>query len=74
MRVSLVANVPHQTIFRRVEHVVKRNGQLDSAQIGRQMATRFRDRMNNEFAQLVREQTQLLTIELTQVGRIANGA
>jgi len=59
VRISLVADVPHDAIFRRVEHVVQRNGQLDRAEIGRQVAAGLRHGIEHVLAQLVCQLLQL---------------
>ena len=35
VRIGLVPHIPYQTVFRRVVHVVQRNGQFHRAQVGR---------------------------------------
>ena len=43
VRIGLVADVPDQAVLRRVEDVVQRDGQLDHAQAGAEMAAGDRD-------------------------------
>ncbi len=57
--VGLVAHVPYQAVARRVEDVVQGDRELHRAQIGRQMAARPADRIEDELAQLARELRQL---------------
>jgi hypothetical protein len=48
VRIALVADVPDQPVFRRVEDVVQGDGQLDGAEIGRQVAAGLRDRFDEK--------------------------
>ena len=45
VRIGLVPDVPHQAVVRRVEDVVQRDGQLDRAEVRRQVAAGARDRI-----------------------------
>lgn len=38
MRISLMANIPHQFIFRRVENIMQSNGEFNHSQVGGEMA------------------------------------
>ena len=38
--IGLVTDVPYEAVVRRVEHVMQRDGELDRAQVGREMAAR----------------------------------
>ena len=60
VRVGLVADIPHQPVARGVEHVVQRDGQLDRAEVGGQMAAGLGDRLDQERAQFVGQLGQLL--------------
>jgi hypothetical protein len=53
VRIGLVAHIPNQTVFGRVEHIVKRDGQFHGAQVGAEMPTRLRHRLDQTFAQFV---------------------
>ena len=66
--VGLVADVPDDAVMRRVEHVMERDRQLDSAEIGRQVAARARYRLDQEGAQFVGEGRQLPALECAHVG------
>ena len=44
VRIALVADVPDQPVVRRVEHIMDRDGQLDHAEPGAEMAAGDRDR------------------------------
>ena len=48
VRVGLVTHVPHDAIARRVEHVVERDGELDGAEIRRQVTAGLRHRGQDE--------------------------
>ncbi len=63
MRIALVTDVPHDAIVRRVEDVVQRDGQLDRAQIRRQVAPRLRDGFEHEGAQLIGQGAELATVQ-----------
>lgn len=53
MRIRLMTDIPDDTIFRRIEYVVQRDGQFDRAQIGRQMTAGLGNGFEHEIAQLV---------------------
>ena len=59
VRIGLMANVPDQTVHRRVEHIMQRHRQLDYAQPGAQMPTRLANRLQHVRANLVRQLAQL---------------
>ena len=59
VRIGLVADVPDQPVVRRVEDVVQRDGQLDDAEPGAQMAAGVRDGVDQLSAQLVRQLRQV---------------
>ena len=67
VRIGLVADVPDQPVARRVEDVVQRDGQLDHAEAGAEMAAGDRDRVDGLGAQLVGELAQARLVELAQV-------
>ena len=46
VRIALVADVPDQAVVRRVEQVVQRDGQLDHAEAGAEMAAEVADRFD----------------------------
>ena len=72
VRIGLVADVPDQTVARRVEHVVQRDRQLDDAEPGAEMAAGDRDGVDRLLAQLVGELAQLGVFEAAQLVRCAN--
>ncbi len=53
VRIGLVADVPDQLVARGVEDVVQRDGQLDHAEAGAEMAAGLGDRVDGLMAQLV---------------------
>ncbi len=54
VRVRLMADVPHQPIVGRIENVMQRDGQLDRAQAGGEVASAGPDALNQELPQLIR--------------------
>lgn len=52
-------DVPQQTVVRRVEDVMQRDGQLDHAQAGTEMPTGLTDRVEQFQAQLIGQGFQL---------------
>ncbi len=69
VRIGLVADVPDQAVVGRVEHVMERDGELDHAEPGAEMAAGDRDRVDGLLPQFVRQLPQLLAIEAPEVGR-----
>ncbi len=69
VRIGLVADVPDQPVFRRVEHVMDRDGQFDHAEAGAEMPAGLADRRDHLLPELVRQLAQLVRLELAQVGR-----
>ena len=59
VRVGLMADVPHQAVFRGVENVVQCDGQLDRAQPGGEMPAPRRDGADQEVAQLCADEREL---------------
>ena len=53
VRIGLMADVPDQTVARRVENVVQRHGQFDHAEPGAEMAAGHRHGADGLGAQLV---------------------
>ena len=66
VRVGLVTDVPHDTIARRVEHVVERDRELDGAEIRRKVTAGLRDRSKHERAQLAGELRERLDRKTAQ--------
>src|SRR5690349_15599374 len=65
--VRLVADVPHDTVVRRIEHVMQRDRQLDRSQVGRQMAPRLAYRVEQKLSQFAGQTRQLTSLELSQL-------
>ena len=59
VRIGLMADVPDQPVARRVEHVVQRDGELDHAEAGAEMAAGDGDRIDRFLAQFVGDLPQL---------------
>ena len=70
--ISLMTDVPNESIFRRVVDVMQGNGQLNRAQIGAEMAACLRDRLNQTPTKLFSQGLQILTRQLPQVRRRLN--
>ena len=73
VRIGLVADIPHQPVVRRVEHVVQGDGQLHRTQVGRQMAAGPAHAFDQEGAQLLGELGQLLAVEGAQLSGVVDG-
>ena len=73
VRVALVADIPDQPVFRRVEDGMEGDGQLDRAEVGRQVAAGLGHRFDQEGAQFGRQLRQLLALQAAQVGRTVDG-
>ena len=67
VRIGLMADVPDDAVARRVEQVVQRDGQLDHAEAGAEMAAGDRHRVDRLLAQLVGELAQLRLVETAEV-------
>jgi hypothetical protein len=68
VRIGLMADVPDQLVVRRVEHIVKRHGELDDAECRAEMSAGDRHRRDRLLAQLVGELRELVLGEPSQVG------
>jgi hypothetical protein len=68
VRISLVAHIPDDAVIRRVEHMVQGDGELDRAQVGRQMPAGLRHAVQQVVAQLGGQRVQLAAREPTHVG------
>src|SRR6478735_337143 len=69
MRIGLVADVPDQAIVWGVEDIVESNGELDDAEAGAQVATRYRDRADRLVAQVVGNFLQVFLVDAAKIGR-----
>ena len=70
--VGLVANIPYQTIFRRVEHIVQRDGDLDRAEVRRKVTSSRGHRVNDVFAQFFGKCRKIASIQSAQICRVIN--
>jgi hypothetical protein len=70
--VGLVAHVPDDAVFGRVEDVVQGDGQLYRAKVGREVAARSGDGVDQEITQRVGEGGEFAGFELAQVCRRAD--
>ncbi|CUX08984.1 conserved hypothetical protein [Agrobacterium genomosp. 5 str. CFBP 6626] len=68
MRITLMADIEDQPVFRRVEHLVDGNRQFHHAKAGTQMATGFRHRVNHLVAQFPCQFRQVAIIDLLEIG------
>ena len=66
VRIGLMADVPDQPVAGRVEGVVQRNGELDHAESGAEMAAGDGNGIDRFLTQLIRELPQLADLEPTQ--------
>jgi hypothetical protein len=66
VRIGLVADIPHQAILGRVEHVVQGNGQLDGTEVGREVAAGLGHRFQHEGAQLIGHLGHLFAFQRAQ--------
>ena len=55
VRIGLMPDVPDQAVLRRVEHIMKGDGELDHPETGPEMAARDCHRIDRLLAQLVGE-------------------
>ena len=69
VRVGLVAHVPHQPVFRRMEHVVQSHSQLDGAQVGTEVPAGLGHAVDHIGAQLGGQGLQLGAAHTPQLGR-----
>ena len=69
VRIGLVADVPDQLVARGVEDVVQRDGQLDHAEAGAEMAAGLGDRVDGLMAQFVGQLLELLGRKVLQIAR-----
>ena len=73
VRIGLVADVPDQAVIRGVEDGVQRDGQLDDAEAGAEMAAGDRDGIDDFGAQFVGDLAQLRAVERLQIGGRIDG-
>ncbi len=68
VRIGLMADIPDDPVFRRIEHRVQSHRQFDNPQPGPQMATGFRNRADRLGPQLVGQPPQLGIAHALHVG------
>src|SRR6185312_13011129 len=68
VRISLVANVPHDLVARGIENVMERDGEFDDAEARTEMAARHGHRVDRFLSQLVGKLLQLRRLKLAQIG------
>ena len=68
VRITLVADIEDQSVFRRVEDLVDGNRQFHHAEAGPQMATGFRHGVNHLVAQFPRQFRQVAIVDLLEIG------
>ena len=73
VRVRLVPHIPDQAIFGCVEHVMQRDGELDRAQVGAEVATGARHAVEHISAQFVGQAAELATRHSAQIGGVVDG-
>jgi len=64
-----VAGVPEEAVFGALEHTVERQGQLDDAKVGAEVAARLGDGRHQELADLLRKRAQIRIAQGAKVGR-----
>ena len=69
MRITLMSNIEHKPIASRIIDAMDRHGQLNRAEIGRQMAARLRDGFNQEFPNLPAKRLKFFTLYFLYVFR-----
>ena len=67
-----MSGVPQDDVFRRVEHAMESEGELDHSEVRAEMATVSVDRFNDDVAHLGRKRGELLGGEGLEVGRRLN--
>ena len=70
--IGLVADIPDQPVFRRLEHGVDGDRQLDHAKRGAEMAAGHGNRVDGLGAQFVGKLLELRGRQIAQIGRRAN--
>lgn len=70
--IGLMADVPHQTVFRRVEYVMQSDRQFQNPQPGTEVPTGLADGPEQERAQLPGQLGQLFRMQLAELDRGVN--
>src|SRR5262245_26303755 len=69
MGIGLMPDIPNQFVVRRIEYMVKRDGELDHAKASAEMASGHGDSVDGFLAQLSRELRELMVFKRTQILR-----
>src|SRR5580692_6089382 len=69
VRVGLMADVPNQPVGRRIENIMQRDGELDHAEAGAEMAAGHRDSVDGLTAQFVSHLPQLSGLKVPEIVR-----
>ncbi len=72
VNVRLMADVPEDTINRRIENAMKRDGEFHDAQVRRQVAPGSRDPVDEETAYLLGQIIELRGGEILEVSRLVD--
>ena len=70
VRVALVPDVPDDLVARALQHAVQRDGELDGAEAGGEVAAGLADAGEDGLADLVCEQREFSLGELSEVGGV----
>src|SRR5207302_6333257 len=73
VNVRLVAGVPQNDVPRRVENPVESQGQLDSPQVGTEVATGDRHCLDDELPDFCCQDGQFIRTQLAEIGGTADG-
>ena len=63
VRIGLVADVPNEAVGGGIEYVVQRDGQLDDAKTGAEVAAGNSDSVDRFFSQFIGHLTELVRLE-----------
>ena len=67
MRIGLVSDVPEDLVRRGVEQAVQGDGDLARAEVGPEVAADLADRVDDVFADLLRDDLQFLIGEVVEI-------
>src|SRR3990172_8737232 len=67
--IGLVSDIPNELVGRGVEHMMERDGELDHAEAGAEMAAGHRDRGDQLLPQFLRQRLQLMVLKGAQIHR-----
>lgn len=69
MGIGLVADIPHDAIFRGIEHIMESHGEFDDAETGAEVSGVLGALVDDELSEFRAELRQLLSRQLSEVGR-----